>query len=300
MKNQIRGFSVQLLVGIFAVLIIGVSVYFYNDKKVTINTLGNTQLSSNSICGDFKDFSDYVLNNIQKPDSQKVMEMNPYVITSFHWKRSATEPYITYPIVRGVEAYYGDNETSRNIDFTVDAIKKSSESLAKSINDEVKKLGFSLNQLNTLNYQSFSNQDVIQTYAFEKGENLYSIVLTVDSGNHQASPYGVVRITCGKAIDNFDKVYNSLSLKADLSIPNPYYDDYVAIADVSTDNTVYAVLGSINQIRISNYYYFDGSKLKLVGKDSYPVECSSLESQKVGLGMKCSDKYNPRKVEYTN
>jgi len=305
MKNSQKGFAAALIIIVIAVLVIGAGIYIYSNRNIGVTTSENTNnqtVTSSGSCQDFSALSDFVLQNIQKADSQKVMQMNPNVITSFHWKRKITEPFITYPITNGIEAYYGDDKTNHSIDFTVSAIKKDSDALTQAIKTEAGNLGLSVNSLNTLSLQSFSNQDVTQTFGFEKGSSLYSVALTVDSGDHQAPPQGVIRITCGKALDNYDKVYNALNLKADSSVKDLTIIINAAIGDVSSDNTVYAMLGSSNQVKIANYYYFDGSKLKLVSKDSYPAECSALESQKVGLGMRCVDKpsYNQRTVNYTN
>lgn len=245
-------------------------------------------------CGNFATLSDFVLRNIQQPDSQNTIQMNEYVITSFHWKRRQGEPFITYPIMNSVEAYYGDQQNNRSIDFIVSAIKKDSDLIGQIIDTKAKNLGLVAEQLNTLPFQSFSNEDVLQTFAFKKDNDLYSIVLAVDSGDHQAPPQGVVTVTCGKSISQYDNVYNSLNLKADTMIEDPFNNDYIAIADVSPDNTVYALLSSER----SDYYYFDGNTLKLVSKDSYPAKCAALESQKVGKGMRCADGDKQRTVTY--
>ncbi len=325
MKNSQKGFIVPVLLVIIALLVVGGGVYVYESKKTeapiaTSNTESQTsaqQQATNqsqqnnqpeniasgkslAVCGNFAELSDFILSNIQQPDSQKVMEKNPYVITSFHWKRSAAEPFIAYPIINGVSAFYGDDKTNHSIDFTISTIKKDADALNQKLNTEAKNLGLSVNSLNTLPLQSFSNQDVTQVFAFKKGESLYSVVLTVDSGDHQAPPQGMVKITCGKALDNYDKVYSALNLKTDSSAKDPYNNDYVAIGDISSDNAVYAILGSSNQIKIADYYYFDGKTLRLVSKDSYPTQCAPLESQKIGKGMRCVDaNYNQRTVAYS-
>ncbi len=307
MNKSQKSFIIPALLVIVAVLVIGGGIYYESRKSPVPEAQQNKQLGnapsnqSSVACENFTELSEFVLKNIQQPDGQKAMEKNPNVITSFHWKRNVAEPFITYPIINGVSAFYGDNKTNHNIDFIVSAIKKDSDALNKTLNTEANSLGLTVNSVNTLPLQSFSNQDATQVFAFEKGESLYSVALTVDSGDHQAPPQGTVAITCGKALDNYDKVYSALNLKADSFIKDPYDNDYVAIGDVSSDNTVYAILGSSNQIRIANYYYFDGKTLKLVSKDSYPTQCAPLESQKVGEDMRCVDaNYNQRKVMYSS
>lgn len=298
MKNKQKGSTVPLLVTIIALLIIGGGVYFYNSNKTSAPVTQNQESVpapetqnqvkvSEEVCKDFPALSSFVLQNIQKPDNQKVLEMNPNVITSFRWKRKVSEPFITYPVMNGIEAYYGDEKTNRSADNIISTIKKNSDSLSQSIMNEAKNLGLTQNTMNTLPFQTFPNQDVIQVFAYEKDASLYSVSLVVKSGGHQALPQGSVRITCGKSLENFDKVYDALNPKANSSMKDPYNNDYVSIADVSSDNTVYAILGSSNQVKIADYYYFDGTRLKLISKDSYPVQCSTLQSQKVGMGMRC-------------
>ena len=82
------------------------------------------------------------------------------------------------------------------------------------------------------------------------------------------------------------------------NVQDPYDNDYIAISDVSPDNTVYALTSNIPQLD-SNYYYFDGQTARVVSQGYYPAECATLESQKVGEGMRCADEnYNTRTVNY--
>lgn len=306
MKNLQKGFAtIPLIIAIVAVLAIAGGVYIYQIKKAELPSSENNvsvNTSDTASCGSFAALSDYVLKNIAQPDSQKTMEMNKNVITSFRWKRSSSEPFITYPIISGVQAYYGDQQQNRTHDFVLSAIKNDSDSIGKTIEEKAKSLGLVTDSPNTLPFQSFTDRDVyLRTFAFRGGDNLYSIVLKVEGGGHQAPPVGVVTLTCGKVLNQYDKVYNALNFKTDTSVKNSYDDDYIAIADVSSDNAVYALLGSSNHIKIANYYYFDGNTAKLVSKDSYPTQCVPLESQKVGQGMRCVDSnYNHRTVTFTS
>jgi len=309
MKNLQKGFAtIPLIIAIVAVLVIAGGVYFYETKTKSpadtdIQSQNNlSDNTSSAICGDFATLSDYVLKNIQKPDGQGTMQMNKNVITSFHWKRKSGEPFITYPIINGVQALYGNQETNRTHEFIVSAIKNDSDTLSKIIDEKTKNLGLIADPLNTLPFQSFSNQDIyLRTFAFQEGGSLYSITLKVEGGGHQAPPVGVVTVTCGKAVNEYDKVYSALNFKADVAVQDAYDNDYVAIADVSYDNKVYALLGSSNHIKIANYYDFDGITAKLVSKDSYPTQCAPLESQRVGKGMRCADaNYNQRTVDYSS
>lgn len=326
MKNLQKGFAtIPLVIAIVAVLVIAGGVYFYGTKtKSPVDTDVQSQnnpsssvsnpapvTASSASCGDFAALSDYVLKNIQQPDSQNTMQMNPNVITSFRWKRSSNEPFVSYPIVNGIQAYYGDQKTYRSNDFLMSAIKNDSSLISQTINEEVKKLGLIPDQLNTLPFQSFplaasevtgpEQKDFayLQLFAFRKNNDLYSVVLKAEKG-YGAQGQGVVTVTCGKAVSGYDKVYSTLNFKSDTKVQNGYDNDYVAIADVSSNNAVYALLGSSNHIKIADYYYFDGTTAKLVSKDSYPAQCAGLESQKVGLGMRCVDvpSYNQRIVAY--
>lgn len=299
---------------ILIALIVG-GIYLYKSSKVNLSTNTQSQnqtqqspentISNNSnpitpavTCGNFSELSDYVSKTIQSPDSQSVMQMNPYVITSFRWQRNASEPFVTYPIINGVQAVYGDQNNFRSNDFITSAIENDSKLINQSINEKAKELGFTVDSLNTLPLKTFSNKDVLQLFAFKKGDSIYNIVLKSEWG-YQALGQSTVTVTCGKALSEYDKVYNALNLKITPSIENHYNDDYVAISDVSADGKVYALTGSSSQIKIAEYYYFDGNSLKLVSKDSYPTQCAPLELQKVGKGMRCVDpNYAQRTVNY--
>lgn len=301
-------------VAVIMALIVG-GIYLYKTNKVNppTNTQSQSQaqqnpentVSNNSnptipavTCGNFSELSDYVSKTIQSPDSQSVMQMNPYVITSFRWQRNTSEPFITYPIINGVQAVYGDQNNFRSNDFITSAIENDSKLISQSINEKAKKLGFVADSLNTLPLKTFSNKDILQVFAFKKGDNIYSIILKSEWG-YQAQGQSTVTVTCGKAISDYDKVYNALNLKITPEVEDHYNDDYVAISDVSADEKVYALTGSSGHIRVAEYYYFDGNSLRLVSKDSYPTQCAPLESQRVGKGMRCVDpNYTQRTVNY--
>ena len=306
-----------LIIGGIAILVVLVfgGIYLYKNNKVNppINTPPENQaqqtpentVSDNSnpaipavTCGNFSELSDYVFKTIQSPDSQSIMQMNPYVITSFRWQRNKSEPFITYPIINGVQAVYGDQNNFRSNDFITSAIENDSKLISQSISEKAKELDFVVDSLNTLPLKTFSNKDVLQVFAFKKGDGIYSVVLKSEWG-YQAPGQSTVTVTCGKAISDYDKVYNALNLKITPAVENHYNDDYVAISDVSADGKVYALTGSSGQIKIAEYYYFDGNSLRLVSKDSYPTQCAPLESQKVGKGMRCVDpNYTQRTVNY--
>ncbi len=288
MRNSQKSLVFPILVAVIVIVIVVGGIFIYKNSKPNVSVLSDSQkVTTPVLCKDFVALSDFVLKNIQQPDSQNVMQANLYGITSFRWKRKASEPFITYPTVNGIKAYYGDDNTYRTIDYTVSAIKKDSNILNQKLNTEVKKLGLFANSLNTLQFQSFSTQNATQTFGFEKDGSLYSIALTVYSGGHQVQPHGIVRIACSKSLDNYDKVYSALKLKDDSSVKDPYNNDYIEIADVSPDNTVYEIFGSSNQPKDMNYYYFNDNKLRLVSSSSSPALCAKLESQKVGQGMGC-------------
>lgn len=305
--NQ-RGFATFPLVIIVLLVIAGVGGYLAFGPKAQVpapqpkvQAPTSAVTNGNLACNDFAALSDYVLKNIMQPDSQNTMQMNKNVITSLRWKRSSGEPFVSYPIINGVQAYYGDQQTNHTHDFVVSTIKKDSDIIGQTIDEEVKKLGLSADSINTLPFQSFPDQDVyLRTFGLRGGDNLYNVVLKVEGGGHQAPPQGVITITCGRAVNQYDKVYNALNFKADPKVRDIYDNDYVAIADVSSDNTVYALIGSTNHIKIADYYYFDGNTAKLVSEGSYPTQCANLESQKVGKGMRCVDvpSYTQRQVTY--
>lgn len=290
MKNSQKGFiAVPLIIAIVAVLAVAGGVYFYETKTKSPAGMDAQSQKSSSACGDFALFSDFILKTIQNPDSQKAMEMNKYVITSFKWKRSSSEPFVSYPVINGIKAFYDNQQT------LMASVKNDSDLLGQNLDAEVRALGLVPDALNTLPFKSndisvYQGQtfgSYSQVFGFRKDNSLYSLELEAER-THTAPGEGIVTITCGKAIDQYDKVYSALNFKADPAVKN-IYGDYVAIADVSLDNTVYALLGSPNQIKNAAYYYFDGTTAKLVSKDSYPTQCAPLESQKVGQGMRCYD-----------
>lgn len=304
MKNTQKGFIVPLLLLIVAVLLVGGGAYFYTQTKQTNpQVIGNLPIATSTAqatdCTDFNTLSQFVLNTIEKPDSSSAIQMNKSVITSFHWRRNSSEPYISYPITNGVSALYNNQQT------LMSAIKSDSGLLNASLDVEAKSLGLTADVLNTIPFQSFdfgpeSLGSYLQVFGFVKGGSLYSIVLKAEQ-SHQSQGQGVVTITCGTAINQYDKVFNALNFKSDIAVQDPYDYDYVAIGDISPDNSVYALLGSPNHIKIAPYYYFDGNTTKLVSKDSYPATCATLESQKVGKGMRCvggPPNYIQRQVNY--
>jgi hypothetical protein len=253
-------------------------------------------------CKNFAAFSDYVLKNILQPDSQNIIAMNKYVITSFRWKRNSGEPFVSYPIINGITAsYVGEAENKQTLkysilhtdDFIISTIKKDSDTLSKNLALEAKNLGLTIDKLNSVSFESSSKPNPatyqsLRTFAFRGGNDLYSIVLSTDV-SHQDISSGNVMVTCGRAVEKYDKLYTALNLKADSTVLNPYDNDYVAVGDISPDNTVYALLGSGSSVRmmISDYYYFNGNTIKLVSTGSYPATCAALELHKVGKGMRC-------------
>lgn len=295
--NKKGGFS-QLAVILIAVgiVIVGGGLYFaLKAPQVSAPEQGITTLSEP--CKDFGALSDYVLKAIVPPDSQNIIQMNPYVINSFHWKRNREEPFISYPIINGTNFLYGGENHNRSSSFIASTTQQDSYNVSQTINSEALNLGLTADPLNTLSFQLFTDQ-YLQTFGFKNGDDLYSILIKAYVG-HQAPSQGTITVTCGRAIDQYDKIYNALGLKTDLTVQDPYDNDYVTIAAVSPDSTVYALLGSSNHIKVANYYYFDGTTAELVSSDSYPTQCAPLESQKVGLGMRCVDtNYNQRTVIY--
>ena len=296
----------------FIALIMG-GIYLYKNNKVNLPTNTQTQnqvqqnpeniVSNNPTpptvtCENFSELSAFISKTIQSPDSQSVMEMNPHIITSFRWQRNTLEPFITYPIINGVEAVYGDQNNFRSNDFITSAIENNSTLISQSINEKAKELGFVVDSLNTLPLKTFSNKNVLQVFAFTKGDSIYNIVLESVWGYH-APGVSTVTVTCGKTLSDYDEVYNALNLKITPSVEDYYHDDYVAISDVSPDGKVYALTGSPSQISLADYYYFDGNSLKLLSENSYPTQCALLESQKLGKGMRCVDQdHVQRTVNY--
>lgn len=277
------------------------------NTNTTQSTNQNPRTSPIASCDALEFLSVYVNKNIAQPDKQSVMPMNSNVITSIQWKRDTKEPFISYPIVAGVEAMYGGVGTTRSQSSIVSMMKTVGAGIEKEMSAAANNLGLIPDALNTTKFQSFVGQEKhLQTFGFKKGSDLYTIVLKVENGT-QAPAVGYVTVACGKVLSHFDKFYDSLSFKADASVTNPYYNDQISVSDVSPDQTVYALRGSNNHVKIANYYYFNGTpaSLKLVSSDSYPADCKKLESQKVGKGMRCSDSpvagqpnYTQRTVSY--
>jgi len=117
------------------------------------------------------------------------MQANKNVITSLRWKRSSKEPFVSYPIINGIQAYYGDQKTYRSNDFLMSAIKNDSGLVSQTINEEANNLGLIPDQLNTLPFKSFplpasevtgpEQEDFayLQVFAFRKNNDLYNVVL---------------------------------------------------------------------------------------------------------------------------
>jgi len=258
---------------LFAILIlIGVGIWHYESRRQeSQSTLaGPTSTSPAALansCGKFEAFQSYVAKKIASPDQQGPMKMDPNVITSFEWKRAAGEPWITYPVVQGYFATYGSDAESKN------AIRARAMANATAIDGtvtaEANSLGFVADNINTLPFQSFPDQDAYHAvYGFRDGSDLYSLVIRSDGGT-QAPANGTVTVTCGRVVAGYDTFYNALHLKADATIENPYDNDVVTIQAVSPDNTVYGLSGYPEANDMGNYYYFNGGTPKLVSWGSY-------------------------------
>lgn len=259
--------------------------------------LQNEIISTTRTCSDFAALSDYVSNNIKKPDSQNKIEMNPNVISSFRWRRTTNEPYITYPIEIGYESNYleiisdgkgGWKQTGTDV---LGSTQANFNLLSKKLENKANDLGLSVDPINTQLETSYFHtkfDDYTQTFGFRKANDLYSVVIRYRGGQHQAPADGSVSVTCGRVLEKFDAVYNALKLKANPSAQN-VYDDYVQIGNVSPDGNVYALVGSYSHKEVDlNYYELRGGRVELVSTGSYPAPCSVLESKKVGRGMKCA------------
>ncbi|MFA6503222.1 MAG: hypothetical protein WCT45_03150 [Candidatus Paceibacterota bacterium] len=297
MKTIQRGFIVPLLLVIIAAMLLGGGAYLYTQTKQSDSSVSGSTTSTlvtpevqRAPCADFDALSQFVLGNIEKPDSQNSMqdEVN-YITKKFLWKRNSVEPFVSYPAINGIRAFYGNDKVIPHDDI-VAIIKRDSDSVGQTIGAEAQKIGMSADALNTQPFRAFLDRDqYIRTFGFRNGADLYSVILEVEGGGHQAPSEGIVTVTCGRAVAQYDKVYDALKLKADSAAQDAYHYDYVAIGDVSSDGSVYEIYGNPSKARIADYYYFDGSALKLVSSDSSPAACSVLEAQKVGLGMRCAD-----------
>ncbi len=297
-----EGFSViAILLVVAVVLVVGVGIWYHENNHPTpqpvaavipiTQTISQTSTAlttvSSTSCGDFVALQNYAMKTIAPPDQQGPIQMNPYVITSFEWKRVACEPWITYPIIQGYSATYGGDGTESN-SAVRNTIKSDANEIAQTIVAEENSLGLVTDSLNTLPFQSFPDQDAYHAvYGFRNGSDLYSLVIRSDAGT-QAPADGTVMVTCGRAVAGYDALYSALNLKADPTIKNSYDNGVVAVQAVSSDTTVYALSGYPNLDESDNYYYFDGNIAKLVSARSYPADCNVLEAQKVGFGMRCS------------
>jgi hypothetical protein len=269
------------------------------------NTQSPMQNINTSPCGEFSDLSDFILNNIVKPDEQKVtpVSLTSQIVpgykffNSFEWRRNASEPFVSYPIMNGNTASYEEEVYTNgswqptNTDV-LSAVKNDSDTIGKIINSKATSLGLTVDQLNTVSPQSFTTTgecggtDFINTFGFRSGNDLYSIVLKSEKSSCAPSSGSLV-MTCGQAINQYDKFYDALNFKAEASVQDSYDKDYIGISDVSPDNTVYEVNGWRTDPFGPNYYYFDGTTTKLVNTGWGPVQCSTLESLKIGKGMLC-------------
>jgi hypothetical protein len=277
----------------------------------------HNQPVTNSACVEFDSFSSSVLNTIQRPDSQRDIVNKNVIGNNFEWKRNANESFIGYPILKGVEGdYLGyDEKTGTMIhsgNYPILSMQNDSSLLTASIENLADSFGLAADTLNTIPLQSFSlvgdndrgyidvlnasssvNDDKdYQVFAFHRGNDFYSVVLSFESGEHQAPDQSSIKITCGKAVKQYDDLYDAINPQSDPSTTDRY-SDYVQIVSVSPDGKVYELFG--NHVDIADYYYFDGTVLKPVSSDSAPITCDKLERQKIGAGMLCYD--TPDNVE---
>lgn len=324
-----KGFATPLLIALVAVLLIGGGAYVYVQNKQTSQSAAVssvTQATSTAQvadCADFGAFSQFVLNNIEKPDSLKEKGgTSIYQAPSYQallWKRNASEPFITYPAIQSVIASYGGYQASgtpaRNDLAAMAALKDASNSLNQNLDKGAASLGLIPDALSTYpfesidlpapttdgpgNYGFVKNWEYDQLFGFRKGNSLYSVVLEGEVGLGGFGQFEV-SIICGKPIANYDHAYDVLNFKSDTSVKNKYVNDYVDIMSISPDSKVYQIHGSNNHVDTVNYYFVDGSTTKLVSTGSSIVECAVLEKQKIGKGMACIDvpSYKQRLVTY--
>ena len=331
MKNSQKGFIAPLLLVLIAVLLIGGGAYVYTRNKSNNQSMvaGQTTQATSTVqivsdCSDFSAFSQFVLNNIEKPDSLKEKGASVYQTPSYEallWKRNANEPFITYPALQSVIASYGGfpgtgngNVAVRSDSLSMAALKDASNSLNQNLNKGAASLELIPDALNTYpfesidlpapttdgpgNYGFVKNWEYDQLFGFRKGNNLYSVVLEGEVGLGGFGQFEV-SIICGKPIANYDHAYDVLNFKSDASVKNKYRNDYVEITSVSPDGKVYQIYGSNNHVDNANYYFIDGSTAKLVSTGSSMPQCAVLEKQKVGKGMECIDSsYKQHQVTY--
>jgi hypothetical protein len=285
------------IIALFAIFVVGGVGYYVVTNQSPVSLIPATMNSENRTaststpqvvnnCADFNTFSQYVLQEIRKPDTEGPVPPSKYVIPSFEWKRSANEPFITYPIIQGVVASYGYSADGLTNTDVISAIQNDTNAIDQNIAAEAAALGFTPDALNTLPFQSFNVDETLQTFGFRKGADLYSLVLERNGGQEPSE--GSVTVACGSTDPRYDAFYNALRLQADPTVRDPYHNDYVQVDEVSPDGTVYDLTGSSNLVKIGNYYYFDGNTVRLVSDDSEKAECITLEARKVGAGMQCA------------
>lgn len=187
-----KGFIAPLFLALIALLLIGGGVYVYVQNKQA-----NQNVVVKNDCADFDVFSQFILKNIQKPDSLK-----------------------TYANGNGVTASYGGYQASgtpaRNDLAAMSAIKEASNSLNQNLDTEAIRLGLSTDAPGTVPFQSFnlpaSNVDgpggtnpfikdwrYTQTFGFRKDNSLYKVTLESQQGLHAYGTYEV-SITCEQSV----------------------------------------------------------------------------------------------------
>ena len=255
-------------------------------------------------CKDFEAIKEYVLRNIVTPDGKWNLYDGQWSYPAgtpklLWWKRKASEPFVGYP---GVASWTFEYDTYDPYDpVSVDhresyesyksIMKKDADNIGKSIKDEAKKLGLVTDTLNTMPFQSIYDsrllvpiESTIGAFSLKSENGFYLISLNSAENGGGSQGSGNVTLTCGKASSWYDKFYDVMNFKANPSAAKYPERDEMTILDVSPDHTVYRLTTD------PSYYYFDGKKAEVISKPySGLIQCSILESRKIGKGMPCTD-----------
>ncbi|MEI7750055.1 MAG: hypothetical protein WCJ25_03550 [Candidatus Moraniibacteriota bacterium] len=269
------------------------------ESQANATYTSDTQTSSvnSEVCKDFSAIKEYVSKNIAPSDSESSSDSEYLDWTLFEWKRKTSEPFISYPPLRLFHYVYGwknDAPISHESEFFQSVTERNSKNIGSGIRDEAKRLGLVIDEINTLPLWSFplgygTDFSYVKSVFALRSDNgdLYSIYLSgnPDGGGAGAAGTADVSISCGRAVDTYDLLYDEMDLKAVEKTQDPYVENRVYGSVLWEGNE--GVVASLDYAPTwrGDYYYHDGS-FELM--DNPKGSCMAYESRKIGKGVRCT------------
>jgi len=293
----------------FMIVVVGAGGYWYTT------TNSAREISQQfTACADFDSFKSLALGSIgQSIPTNNLIAIATSTIDAFEWKRSTTEPFVTYPYVREVlfstHRLGLDQNNWPPFSATSSVPLKEEASmvsilLQQNLANATEVLAMTESELNTAPLQENRCSGIgtcvegewvrsTQHWGFTKDSSLYSIQLYAQP-NFGAGGYMEVDIGCSTPRSDYDHAYDLLLSPANKTTLSTFSGPGVLrIYKLSDDKSVVDVG--------LQYYSVIGNKATLVTQGSSPPLCQPFEKNKVGLGLTCDDSYTGerREVSYS-